>query len=248
MEQDFSKYRVLTFDCYGTLIDWEKGIWDALQPVLTQNNRLDLTRASALQQFAALESHQQSVAPSMRYASVLETVHARFAFDNELATTDEMNGKFAKSIENWPSFPDSADALHSLQRRYKLVILSNVDRVGFAASNRKLGVEFDAIYTAEDIGSYKPDLRNFKYMLRHLNNDFGFEKCDILHVAQSLHHDHAPARELELANVWIDRQNLSKGGADWKGARWGATALVDEVPATDFVFYTMEEFAWALVG
>ena len=85
-------------------------------------------------------------------------------------------------------------------------------------------------------------------MLRHLHNDFGFEKCDILHVAQSLHHDHAPARELELANVWIDRQNLSKGGADWKGARWGATALVDEVPATDFVFYTMEEFASAVVG
>ena len=248
MKQDFSKYSVLTFDCYGTLIDWERGIWDALQPILTENNRLDLTKASALQQFAALESHQQSAAPGMRYSSVLETVHARFALDNELATTDEMNEKFAKSVAEWPSFSDSADALCTLQTKYKLVILSNVDRAGFAASNRKLGVEFDAIYTAEDIGSYKPDLRNFEYMLRHLSEDFGFEKSDVLHVAQSLHHDHAPARKMGLANVWIDRQNLSRGGTDWKEGNFGATALVDEVPETAFVFYTMEEFTRVAVG
>jgi 2-haloacid dehalogenase len=128
------------------------------------------------------------------------------------------------------------------------VILSNVDRAGFAASNRKLSVEFDAIYTAEDIGSYKPELCNFEYMLRHLNEDFGFEKYDVLHVAQSLHHDHTPARKIELANVWIDRQNLSRGGTDWKTGGWGATALVEEVPEIDFVFYTMEEFARAAVG
>ena len=203
MKQDFSKYSVLTFDCYGTLIDWETGIWGALQPVLTENNRLDLTKASALQQFAALESHQQSAVPSMSYASVLETVHAGFSLNNELTTTDEMNGKFAKSIEDWPSFSDSAEALRSLQRRYKLVILSNVDRAGFATSNRKLGVKFDAIYTAEDIGSYKPNPCNFEYMLRRLNEDFGLKKTDVLHVAQSLHHDHTPARKMELANVWI---------------------------------------------
>ena len=248
MGKYFSKYRVLTFDCYGTLIDWERGIWDALQPILTENNRLDLTKASALQQFSALESNQQGESPTMRYSSVMQTVHARFAFDNQLATTDEMNEKFAKSIADWPSFPDSSDALCTLQTKYKLVILSNVDRAGFAASNRKLGVEFDAIYTAEDIGSYKPDLRNFKYMLRHLSADFGFEKCDVLHVAQSLHHDHTPARKMELANVWIDRQNISRGATDWKESNWGATALVDEVPEIDFVFYTMEEFARAVVG
>ena len=248
VKQDFSKYSVLTFDCYGTLIDWEKGIWDALQSILTGNNRLDITKALALQQFAALESNQQSATPGMRYSSVLEAVHARFALDNELETTDEMNENFAKSVAEWPSFSDSADALCTLQTKYKLVILSNVDRAGFAASNRKLGVEFDAIYTAEDIGSYKPDLRNFTYMLRQLSDDFGFEKRDVLHVAQSLHHDHAPARKMGLANVWIDRQNLSRGGTDWKKDNFGATALVDEIPETDFVFYTMEEFTRAAVG
>ena len=248
MEQDFSKYSVLTFDCYGTLIDWERGIWDALQPILIENNRLDITKALALQQFAALESNQQSATPGMRYSSVLNAVHARFALDNELETTDEMNKSFSKSITKWPSFSDSADALSALKKKYKLVILSNVDRAGFAASNRKLGVEFDAIYTAEDIGSYKPDLRNFTYMLRQLSDDFGFEKRDVLHVAQSLHHDHAPARKMGLANVWIDRQNLSRGGTDWKEGNLGATALVDEVPETDFVFYTMEEFTRVAVG
>ena len=248
MKQDFSKYSVLTFDCYGTLIDWERGIWDALQPILTENNRLDITRALALQQFAAFESHQQSATPGMRYSSVLEAVHAQFALDNELETTDEMNESFAKSVAEWPSFSDSADALCTLQTKYKLVILSNVDRAGFAASNRKLGVEFDAIYTAEDIGSYKPDLQNFAYMLRHLSDDFGFEKRDVLHVAQSLHHDHAPARKMGLANVWIDRQNLSRRGTNWKKDNFGATGLVDEIPETDFVFYTMEEFTRAAVG
>ena len=125
---------------------------------------------------------------------------------------------------------------------------NKIQTAGFAASKRKLGVEFDAIYTAEDIGSYKPDLRNFKYMLRHLSADFGFEKCDVLHVAQSLHHDHTPARKMELANVWIDRQNISRGATDWKESNFGATALVDEVPEIDFVFYSMEEFARAVVG
>jgi len=248
MKQDFSKYSVLTFDCYGTLIAWARGLWDALQPILTENNRLDITKAMALQQFAALESNQQSESPSMRYSSVLQMVHAKFALNNQLEAVDEMNEKFAESIAVWPSFPDSPDALRSLQSRYKLVILSNVDRAGFAESNWKLGVKFDAIYTAEDIGSYKPDIRNFEYMLRHLSEDFGFEKPDILHVAQSLHHDHAPARKMGLANVWIDRQNLSRGGTDWKEGNFGATALVDEIPETDFVFYTMEEFTRAAVG
>jgi 2-haloalkanoic acid dehalogenase type II len=248
MKQDFSKYSVLTFDCYGTLIDWERGIWDAFQPVLTQNNRMDITKDLALKEFASLESDQQSATPGKPYSNVLKSVHAGFALGNQLATTDEMDEKFAKSIAEWPSFPDSADALRSLQTKFKLAILSNVDRAGFATSNQKLGVEFDAIYTAEDIGSYKPDLRNFEHMLRHLSEDLGFEKSDVLHVAQSLHHDHAPARKMGLRNVWIDRQNISRGGTDWKESNWGATALVDEVPETDFVFFTMEEFARAAVG
>ena len=133
----------------------------------------------------------------------------------------------------WPAFPDTADALRALERHYRLVILSNVHRDGFAASNRKLGVEFDAIYTAQDIGSYKPADANFEYLLSHLKSDFGLEKADILHTAQSLHHDHTPARRFGLANAWIDRQRLSEGGS------WGATEKVEAMPETDFVFFSM---------
>jgi FMN phosphatase YigB (HAD superfamily) len=120
------------------------------------------------------------------------------------------------------------------------VILSNVHRDGFAASNRKLGVEFDAIYTAQDVGSYKPAPANFEYLLTHLDKDLGLSAGDVLHTAQSLHHDHVQARAFGLANAWIDRQGLSKGGD------WGATASVAQRPETDYVFYSMMEMAEAV--
>ena len=136
-------------------------------------------------------------------------------------------------------FPDTADALRALKRHFKLVILSNVNRDGFAASNRKLGVDFDAIYTAEDVGSYKPTPRNFEYMLERLSADLGLAAGDVLHTAQSLFHDHVPAREFGLANAWIDRQGLDEGG------NWGATAPVAERPEVDFLFPTMAAMAEA---
>ena len=136
--------------------------------------------------------------------------------------------------------PDSADALRVLKRHYQLVILSNVHRDGFAASNRKLGVAFDAIYTAQDIGSYKPAPANFEYLLAHLKSDLGLEPGDVLHTAQSLHHDHVPAKAVGLANVWIDRRRLSEGGD------WGATAHVTERPEIDRTFFTLAEMAEAV--
>jgi len=151
-----------------------------------------------------------------------------------------MDTDFAASLPHWPAFPDTADALRYLKTRYKLVILSNVNRAGFATSNRKLGVEFDAIYTAQDIGAYKPDPANFKYLLEHLQQDLGMEKQHILHTAQSLYHDHVPARSFGLATCWIDRQRLSESG------EWGATARLDEIPRTDFLFHSMGELAAAV--
>jgi len=184
----------------------------------------------------------------MLYSDILRTVHAQFSLDNQLMTNEELDQQFSDSLQDWPAFPDSAEALTLLQSRFQLVILSNVDRAGFAASNRKLGVKFDAIYTAEDIGTYKPDSANFNYLLQRLKEDFGLRRSDVLHVAQSLRHDHVPARQVGLSNVWIDRQNLSRGGTDWKGSDWGATAPVDEIPETDFIFYTMREFAESVTG
>ena len=247
MRKDFLDFQVLTFDCYGTLIDWERGIWDAFQPILSTNSRTDLTKGSVLRQFSILESNQQSASPGMLYTDILRTIHAQFAIDNQLITTKEMDQRFGKSVQHWPVFPDTVDALRILQSRYKLVILSNIDRASFAATNRKVGVGFDAIYTAEDIGTYKPDPAAFEYMLFRLKDDFGLEKRDILHVGQSLYHDHVPARKAGLANVWIDRQNLSQGGKDWKGSNWGATAMVNEIPKFDFIFYSMKEFAAAMM-
>jgi len=242
MARRLTDYRVLTFDCYGTLIDWESGIWDSLQPLITASGRDDITRNAALVQFARLESAQQAATPDMLYPKVLAAVHAGLAAQYGLATTPQMDADFGASLPHWPAFPDSADALRILKRHYKLVILSNVNRAGFAASNRKLGVEFDAIYTAQDVGSYKPNSRNFSHMLTRLRADHGVTPDQILHTAQSLFHDHVPATKAGLARAWIDRQGLSEGGD------WGATAEVPERPDVDFLFPTMMAMAQAVVA
>ena len=227
-------YRVLTFDCYGTLIDWESGIWDALQPLIMRGGRADVTREAGLLAFAKFEHRHERESPELRYPDLLARVHRSIADGFDIETSDALDEAFGASVPLWPAFPDTADALRALKRHYRLVILSNVHRDGFAASNRKLGVEFDAIYTAEDIGSYKPSDANFEYMLSHLKSDFGLEKAHVLHTAQSLHHDHTPAKRFGLANAWIDRQRLSEGrklGSDGEGggdAGDGLHLLLDE--------------------
>lgn len=240
MTKRLSDYKVLTFDCYGTLIDWETGIWDALQPLLMVNRRSEVTREKALEAFAVFESRQESETPDMLYPVLLTRVHAAIAAHFDLQTTPQLDADFGRSVPHWPAFPDTADVLRYLKTRYQLVILSNVDRAGFAASNGKLGVEFDAIYTAEDIGSYKPTPANFEYLLTRLRQDHGIEKPDILHTAQSLFHDHVPAKSAGLACAWIDRQRLSETGS------WGATAKVGERPKTDYRFFSMGEMADAV--
>ena len=234
-------YKVLTFDCYGTLIDWETGIWDALQPLIMGGGAdPGVTREAALSAFAKWEAHHEHASPGLRYPDLLARVHRSVAQSLGLGTSDALDAAFGASVPLWPAFPDTADALRALKRHYKLVILSNVHRDGFAASNRKLGVAFDAVYTAEDIGSYKPADANFEYLLAHLKSDFGLERTDVLHTAQSLRHDHAPANRFGLANAWIDRQRLSRGGS------WGATEKVETTPTTDFIFFSMGEMAEAV--
>ena len=231
MARPLADYTTLTFDCYGTLIDWESGIWDAYQPLVMANGRGDITRVDALVTHAGLDSAQQAQTPGMLYPELLARVHGGFANRYTLETTEEMDAAFGASIAHWPAFPDTADALRRLGQRYKLVILSNVDRAGFAASNAKLGVAFDAIYTAEDIGSYKPSRRNFEHMLERLEADHGVAPGQILHTAQSLFHDHVPAGDFGLARAWIDRQGLSEGrrlGRD--GGSAGAAASRLPVP------------------
>jgi 2-haloacid dehalogenase len=231
-----SDYKALTFDCYGTLIDWETGLWNALQPLISAA-RLDIGREAALDLFGRLETEQELETPSLRYSTLLAVVHARMAKAWSFPAHADLHDRFGASVPDWPAFPDSAEALAYLKRHFKLVILSNVDRQSFAASNKKLGVTFDAVYTAEDVGAYKPDARNFAYLLEHLEADLGIGKREILHTAQSLHHDHVPAERAGLARAWIDRRYGKEGT--------GATVKVVKPPKVDFHFKSLAELAEA---
>ena len=196
-------FKVLTFDCYGTLIDWETGIINALRPLL-KKDRAERSRDEVLASFARHETAQEAETPDMIYSDLLARVHLRLAEEWGIAASEADHRAFGGSVGKWPAFADSAASLSYLKQFCKLVILSNVDRKSFSASNQRLGVAFDAVYTAEDIGSYKPDLRNFRYMIGALRHS-GHAERDILHIAQSLFHDHAPANAVGLRSAWIDR-------------------------------------------
>jgi len=222
-------FKVLTFDCYGTLIDWENGIMAALQPLLVRA-RSALAGDAVLEAFARHESAQEAETPDMIYSNLLATVHRRLAEEWDVQPDEAENMRFGASVADWPAFSDSPSALAYLKRHYRLVILSNVDRASFAGSNRRLGVEFDAIFTAQDIGSYKPDPANFSYILARLAEQ-GIAPGEILHTAQSLFHDHAPAKQAGLATAWIDRRHERSG--------WGATMRPPTHTTYDFRFESL---------
>jgi len=226
-------YDVLTFDCYGTLIDWEKGIFASLEPWLHRQG-VAAGPGEVLEAFARYETQQEADTPGMLYREILEHVHKGLAAHWDVTATDEDAARFGASVGDWPAFADSAAALRYLKRHYKLVILSNVDRESFQGSNEKLGVTFDAIYTAEDIGSYKPDPANFAYMVARLHDDLGVAKSRILHSAQSLFHDHVPAVAFGLATNWIDRRHGREGS--------GATVAPSAEAPTDFRAESMAGF------
>jgi 2-haloacid dehalogenase len=230
-----TQFKALTFDCYGTLIDWESGMFAALKPLIGKVGR-DMARDDILATHARHEASQQEQTPAKNYRDLLATVYRRIAEEWGVAVTWDECLTYGSSVKNWPAFPDSAEALKYLKQHYKLVILSNVDNQSFAASNAKLGVAFDAVYTAEDIGSYKPADRNFEYMLEKLKT-LGLDKPDILHTAESLFHDHGPANRHGLANCWIFRRHDKEG--------FGATSSPSVMPTYDFRFNSMAEFAAA---
>jgi 2-haloalkanoic acid dehalogenase type II len=188
------RFESLSFDCYGTLIDWETGIRTALTDWAASNG---VSLDEVIARFGAIESQVQKEDPSRLYPAVLAEVLRRMG-----KTSNEEAERFGASVGDWPPFPDSVAVLQKLKQRYKLAILSNVDRASFGRSNALLGVEFDLIVTAEDVGSYKPDPRNFKALFERLDLA---DRSSLLHVAQSLYHDHEPALALGLHTVWINR-------------------------------------------
>jgi 2-haloalkanoic acid dehalogenase type II len=229
-------FKALTFDVYGTLIDWETGIADALAP-LASRSPVKLTRDQILEAHACHEARLQRLTPAKRYRDLLAVVHRRLAEDWQVAADWEDCLAYGRSVGDWPAFADSAPALAALKRHFALIVLSNVDNKSFAASARKLGVPFDAVFTAEDIGSYKPSARNFDHMLAELARR-GIDRGDILHTAESLFHDHAPARRAGLATCRIFRRHGQPG--------FGATMEPDEMVDVDVTFNSMAELAAAV--
>lgn len=231
-----SDFTTLTFDCYGTLIDWELGMIAGLAP-LTSKVKRPLSRDAILEAHARHESGQQRMTPSMPYRDLLAIVYKRLAEEWGVPVSWDACETYGRSVhDHWPAFDDSAEALAYLKQHFKLVILSNVDNVSFAGSNDRLGVAFDAIYTAQDVGSYKPDGRNFEYMQEKLAT-LGVEKHQILHTAESMFHDHVPATRRGLAKCWIYRRHAQHG--------FGATMNPGDLPPVDFQFTSMAEMAAA---
>ena len=194
-----SSFEVLTFDCYGTLIDWESGIVLAVQRVLAAHGR-DLPPAEILEHFARFESTIQAGA-YLTYREVLSGVVDEFGRALAFAPSPEERASLPESIARWAPFDDTVDALRILASRYRLAIVSNVDDDLFALSERRLGIDFHEVVTAQQVGAYKPDARNFELALRRL--DLRIDA--ILHCAQSLFHDIAPAKRLGFATVHVNR-------------------------------------------
>lgn len=225
--------RWATFDCYGTLIDWETGITEALDP-WARHHDLHLSPEDLLTAFSTHETAVQTEHPTARYPEVLAEVMRRIGDDVGAEVTADQAATFGASVGDWPAFDDSADALARLSTRFALIILSNVDRPSFARSNRRLGVDFDRIITAEDVGSYKPSARNFAALLDELDT-LGLTPSQLLHVAESLYHDHQPAKQVGLSSVWIHRRHAVEG--------FGAAPKPSGDVQPDWRFASMAAFA-----
>ena len=229
-------FDALSFDCYGTLIDWETGIAAALAP-WAQAHDLVVGPDDLVAAFSANETHVQQEHPTSRYPDVLAETMRRVGDRLGAAVSDDEAATFGASVGQWPAFPDSADALHRLHTRYRLIILSNVDRASFARSAARLGVDFDLVITAEDVGAYKPSPRSFEALLAGVDG-LGIPRERLLHVAESLYHDHVPAQANRLHSVWIDRRRDDASTA---------SPPPDRLVRPDWTFTSMGDFAAAAV-
>ena len=228
---DYGAFDALTFDCYGTLIDWETGILAGLRTALGEH-AADASDDELLETYARAEAALEA-GPYLPYREVLGRSLRTVAADLLIPVDREAEAAFGSSVRDWPAFEDSADALRRLHRRFKLGVLTNCDDDLFAASNRRLGVAFDWVVTAEQARGYKPRPENFELLLERL----ALPRERVLHVAQSLFHDHVPAKALGFRTVWIDRRHDRPGS--------GATPPAEAIPDARFV--DMASFAAAAV-
>jgi 2-haloacid dehalogenase len=216
-ELDFGRFEAMTFDCYGTLIDWEAGLATGLQAVL-RGHAVEATDEDLLARFARHEARLEA-GPYLRYREILGRALVAVAGELGVEPRPEEVAAFGGSVADWPAFADSPAALARLGSRFRLGVITNCDDDLFAASNARLGVTFDWVVTAEQVGSYKPNPRNLEVGLERV----GLPRDRVLHVAQSLFHDHVPAKALGLTTVWIDRRRGRAGS----GATPRASATPD---------------------
>jgi 2-haloacid dehalogenase len=212
---DFARFQWLSFDCYGTLIDWETGLLGYLRPLLKSKGHA-LSDAQILNLYSEFEPRAQS-GPYRCYREVLAQVVGDFARQLRFSVSAADANGLAESIRNWQSFADTVPALRRLQSRYKLAVLSNIDNDLFAYTAPKLELDFDAVVTAQQVHSYKPSFNNFEALLRR----YQIPRERLLHVAESLYHDVVPAHSLEIATVWVNRR---------QGKEAAATKLVEAHP------------------
>jgi 2-haloacid dehalogenase len=232
MTSRIGDFEVLTFDCYGTLIDWETGILAVLHEVLADHHR-SADDEALLELFARFEAEAEA-GRYLRYRAVLGRTLRGIGMELGFEPTDAEVDRFSESVGDWPAFADSAPALASLAEHVRLGVITNCDNDLFARSNERLGVRFEWVITAEQLGSYKPNPRNFELALEQI----GGPRSRHLHVAQSLFHDHVPAQALGVATAWIDRRHDRPG--------FGATPPAAATP--DFVFPDMASLAAAVIG
>ncbi len=231
MPIDAGSFDAITFDCYGTLIDWEAGLNAAFRPVLAAHD-VTADEESVLAAYARHEAAAES-GPYRSYREVLAEGLRGVGRDLGFVPGDTEIDRFAGSVGEWPAFPDSSAALRRLTTRFRLGVITNCDDDLFAASNRRLGVDFDWVVTAQQVGAYKPGEANFLVAFERI----GLARERILHVAQSLFHDHVPAKRLGLTTVWIDRRGERAG--------FGATPPAEAAP--DDRYRDMASFATAMV-
>jgi 2-haloacid dehalogenase len=209
---DFTRFQVLTFDCYGTMIDWETGIFSALRPILAAHNK-SISDSALLQLYSELEAAAEQ-GKYLHYRDVLQSVVRGFGERLGFSPTTAEVRSLPESLANWPPFSDTVEALRKLKSCYQLAVISNVDDDLFAATAPKLGVAFDQVITAQQAGCYKPCMRIFTLAEKRI----GVSRDQWLHVGQSIYHDVIPAQSLGLATVWVNRSSPRPGAGAAKAA------------------------------
>ena len=209
---DLTRFKVLTFDCYGTMIDWETGIFSALRPILAAH-RKSIPDSDLLQVYSELEASAEQ-GEFLCYRDVLQSVVRGFGEHLGFAPTADEVHSLPQSLANWQPFPDTVEVLRKLKGRYQLAVISNVDDDLFAATAPKLGVGFDHVITAQQAGCYKPCMRIFKLAEERM----GVSLDQWLHVGQSIYHDVISAQSLGIATVWVNRPSPRPGAGAAKAA------------------------------